>query len=143
MFRKKTPAVVFGAGIGGQRALRCLRHRHRIIAFADNDPSKRGRRLMGRPIVSAADLTSLAFDLLYIASMYSPQIYAQLLKERLVDASQIRTVGKDVLSGEYEVSRWTYVVLVVLGLLALGLVTVGLLIFFERSGSAGAHSITQ
>lgn len=98
---------------------------------------------MGRPIVSAADLSSLAFDVLYIASMYSPQIYAQLLNERLVDASRIRTVGKDVLTGEYEVSGWTYVVLVVLGLLALALMAVVLMIFFARSGSAGAHSITQ
>lgn len=122
MLRRKGRAVVFGAGVAGQRALKCLRHRYRIVAFADNDPRKQGQRVLRRPVVSAQALTSMDCDKVFIASLYSQQIYEQLLNEVGIDPDRMETVRQDILSGEYEVSGWTIAVLVFLSVLAIGLV---------------------
>jgi FlaA1/EpsC-like NDP-sugar epimerase len=122
MVRRKERIIIFGAGVGGRRAFRCLRHRCKILAFADNDSRKYGKQLLGRPIVSAAALRSMKFDAAYIASMYAPQIYSQLVDKLQMDPLKIVTVRQDILSGEYEVSYWSIAVLIFLGILALAFV---------------------
>lgn len=119
MFRSKERVIIFGAGIGGKRALRCLRHRCKILAFVDNDSRKHGKRLLGRPIVSPMALESVDFNKVYIASMYSPQICSQLLNDLRIDPSKIESVRQDILAGEYEVSGWSIATLILLGMLAL------------------------
>ena len=124
MLRKRERVIVFGAGLAGQRACRFLRHRHDVIAFADNDLSKRGSRVLRRPVLGPADLAGTSFDRIYVASIHAAQISAQLLNDLAVPPVKLRLVPRDVMLGEYEVSRWTYAAIAVLAALAVGVVTI-------------------
>lgn len=121
MAARKERVVVFGAGAAGQRACRFLRHRCHVLAFVDNDPKKHGTKVFGRRVIGPADLAGLPIDRIYIASMHTRQISAQLLNERAIDPVTVTVVPRAIILGEYEVSRWTYVALGVLALAVVGL----------------------
>jgi hypothetical protein len=82
-----------------------------VIAFVDNNPARRHTKLLGRPVLGPDDLARCAYDTVYVASMYSDQIYRQLTTELAVDPARIAIVRKDVLEGAYEVSPWSYAAL--------------------------------
>jgi hypothetical protein len=123
VFRRKERAIIFGAGLAGRRALRCLYHRYRIIAFSDNDVRKHGKSLMRRPIVSPAAISSLSFARLFIASAYSAQIMPQLMNELGIDPMKIEVVRNDIINGEYDISPWTRAILAMVAILAIGAIT--------------------
>jgi len=110
----KERAVIFGAGLAGQRACRLLRHRSRVLAFVDNDAGKHGTRVLRRPVIGPSDLPGLRVDRVYIASMHAQEIATQLWNERVIDPARVEIVPTAVTRGDYEVSRWTYVALGVL-----------------------------
>src|SRR5262249_40169422 len=116
MFGRKEQVLVFGAGVGARRAVACLRHRCRVLAFLGNDPAKRDGRLLGRPILGPDGLGRYAFDKIYVASMYADQIYRQLTVDLRVDPARIAIVRRDILEGAYEVSPWSYAALAGLSL---------------------------
>jgi FlaA1/EpsC-like NDP-sugar epimerase len=122
LFWARERIIIFGAGMGGRNACRFLRHRFKVVAFLDNDTRKHGHRMMGRPIVPPSALSSIRADKVFIASMHSQHIYLQLVKEMKVEPGRIETVHPPILSGEYAVSPWTYVVLTLLATLTLGLI---------------------
>jgi glycosyltransferase involved in cell wall biosynthesis len=72
--------LIFGAGSAGIRALRTLPDANHMIAFIDNDPSKKGQVLEGYPIISPAQLNGLRYDRIVIASIYMDEIYDQLTR---------------------------------------------------------------
>jgi FlaA1/EpsC-like NDP-sugar epimerase len=71
--------IIFGAGAGGRDAWARCRGRHRIVAFADNDPKKIGASLLSLPIVAPATLPSTVFDRVVVGSMYFDAICDQLV----------------------------------------------------------------
>jgi hypothetical protein len=120
MLRRKERAIIFGAGLAGRRALRCLYHRYNIVAFADNDVRKHGKRFIRRPIVSPSRISSMSFAKLFVASAYSAQIMQQLLNELKIDSMKIEVVRNDIINGEYAISPWTRAIVAIAAILAIG-----------------------
>jgi hypothetical protein len=123
MFTCKEPILVFGAGQGAARAVRCLRHRCRVVAFVDNDARRHGGRFMGRPIVSPAMIASQPAHRIFVASMHADEIYRQLTVDLAVEPGRIEVVRRSILEGAYEVSPRTFVVAAGIAMLAVGGVT--------------------
>jgi hypothetical protein len=116
MFQRRTPILIFGAGTGAVRAHACLRHRCRVLAFVDNDPKKQGTRFLGRPVVQPDQLRGYASHKIYVASMYANEIYRQLTVGLAIDPARVVIVRREILEGAYDVSRWTYVAVGVIGI---------------------------
>jgi FlaA1/EpsC-like NDP-sugar epimerase len=90
--------VIFGAGAGGRDAWARCRGRHRILAFADNDPKKIGTSLLSLPVVAPATLPATVFDRVVVGSMYFDAICDQLVGLG-VPRDQIATVDDVLRSG--------------------------------------------
>lgn len=72
-------AVIFGAGLAGATAFEHLSRRQiEVIAFVDNATSKHGSQLNNIPVLNPNQLTSIVFDVIYIASEYFEVIQLQL-----------------------------------------------------------------
>lgn len=97
----KPRAIIFGAGLAGQRTYKYYKNQFKIVAFADNDPKKSGTSLFGLPIVLGNHILETDFDKIIIGSTYSSEITQQLLGLGL-EPDQIGWVGNDVLEGLYE-----------------------------------------
>lgn len=96
---QRPKAVIFGAGRGGERALRHLESAWEIVAFLDNDPQKHGTRLHGLPVLPAASLHELDSATVFVASMYGEEIRQQLAGLG-VRRSRIQHVDAQVLASE-------------------------------------------
>jgi hypothetical protein len=130
MLCRKERAIIFGAGLAGCRALKCLYHRYSIVAFSDNDVRKQGKYLMRRPIVAPGTILSMSFAKLFVASAYSAQIVPQLLNELKIDPMKIEVVRNDIISGEYDISPSTKAILVTGVIIAIGAIAAFLLYAF-------------
>ena len=60
--------VIFGTGSSGERAWRAAAELPdlRVVAFADNHPDRQGRTVVGRFVVSPADLRTLRYDRVFL-----------------------------------------------------------------------------
>lgn len=72
--------MIFGTGSSGDRAWHAAAsHPHvRVVGFADNDPTRRGRVFHGREVVSPDQLPAMRWDFVVVASMYADDIRRQL-----------------------------------------------------------------
>lgn len=89
--------VIFGAGKGGENAYRNLGGRVRVVAFCDNDARKQGMQLCGKPIVNPRDLDGLAFDFIWVASLYSGEIYRQLMDSGM-PREKVKVAGDEMIT---------------------------------------------
>ena len=96
----KMNAVIFGAGTAGRRTFQYYRNRYQVIAFADNDPAKAGQSLFGRPIIPAAEISSIHYEHILIGSTYASEITRQLL-DMGIPAEKIGWIDGDILEGAY------------------------------------------
>lgn len=119
---KQETVFLFGASLGGKRAFKSLRKEYDIIGFVDNDGTKHGSILMGKPVRSPADLATMTFDKVFIASSYAAEIMYQLRQDLGLPPEKIALVPSEVLNGDDEVP-WgcLSVILVILGLAGWGL----------------------
>jgi len=80
-----THVVIFGAGLGGARQWLALSTLPAIevISFLDNDPGKHGTMQFGLPVRGIADLASMGYDYVIVASIHHRAIRAQLLAHRV------------------------------------------------------------
>ncbi|EIC22327.1 nucleoside-diphosphate sugar epimerase/dehydratase [Thiorhodovibrio frisius] len=99
----KEKGIIFGASLGGRRALKSLRKEYDIVGFVDNDRSKHGQDFMGRFVWPPAEIVNRDVDKIFIASVYAPEIMYQLLREYGILKSKIVVVPAEILSGEDEV----------------------------------------
>lgn len=76
----KPRIILFGASKGGLSAIEDLSPKAKIVAFSDNDPTKHGSRFNGIPIVAPNQINDLSPDGVVISSMYSEDIYHQLIE---------------------------------------------------------------
>lgn len=86
--------VIFGAGVGGTRAVEALKDKFSIQCLSDNDPKKHGTRLLDLPVIPPAELPRQEYDLVVIASLYANEIRAQLLNIG-VDCDRIHVFDVD------------------------------------------------
>lgn len=100
---KKDKVVVFGASLGGRRALKSLRKQYDIVSFVDNDETKHGSVLVGKPVKSPAELSNMTFDKVFVASAYAAEIMYQLRQDIRVPPEKIALVPSEVLDGDDEV----------------------------------------
>lgn len=76
---EKVKQIIFGAGQGGINYYNTRYGGKKVVGFCDNSPEKQGKKLKGLKIYSPQELTTLTFDKIVIASMYSSEIYPQLI----------------------------------------------------------------
>lgn len=108
--------VIFGAGLGGERALRWLKtgRRFDVIAYSDNDETKWNRDLNGLRVIPPGQILNMGVDRVLIASVYSAEIHSQLVKMGY-PPDRIDVLESDILEGiSNESSPMVYVVAVVL-----------------------------
>ena len=87
--RKKENILIFGAGEAGKAAFNRLKKTVNVIGFLDNDKAKVGNLLFKKKIYSPAELGQLSYDRIVIASMFHPEIMAQLIGELKVPVDKI------------------------------------------------------
>ncbi|WAJ71046.1 LicD family protein [Catenovulum adriaticum] len=88
----KEQVYIFGAGLAGKAALAHLDDKE-VLGFFDNNQSKVGTFLCGKPIKCPSSIPSLNFDYIYIASEFFEQIQYQLLNEYHVCANKTRVMS--------------------------------------------------
>lgn len=93
----KSKAVIFGASQSGACALQHLSQNYDVIAFADNNPAKAGTEHQALPVVAAADLLSLDWQQVFIASEFFEQIQRQLVQELGVNPERIQVLPTSVI----------------------------------------------
>ena len=81
--------LIFGASSTGQAQFDGIKRSHKVIGFVDNDNSKNGSRLSGKPVYSPQVINSLKFDKIIIASCYHQEIARQLTDEIKIDPDKI------------------------------------------------------
>ena len=95
--------IIFGASLGGERALKSLSRGKKAIAFSDNDPKKHGSTLSGLPVVAPNEILQRPYDKVLIASSYYPEIFNQLV-DLGVPLRAIDILDADILNGVEETS---------------------------------------
>lgn len=117
--------VIFGASIGGERALRWLPRGKKAVAFCDNNKAKHGTQFHGLPVLAPDALKTFGQDRVLIASAYYPEIFNQLV-DLGVPLDRIDILDAEILNGVDQPTNTVYWVLagaaVVLGLAGYGLV---------------------
>ena len=108
--------MVFGAGEGGRRALSHLRGIADIVCILDNDPKKHGTTLDGISICAPDRALETEVDQIFIASMYSTEIFEQLLNMG-VEVGKIDVLDYEFLGGLAGFPAGIRNLLIVLGLL--------------------------
>ena len=91
--------IIFGCGLGGERALQSIRSDETVVAFTDNDAKKHGSLFLNRPVIPPADLLDHEFDGILIASQYFFPILQQLLKLG-VPSHKIEKLSQELLEGK-------------------------------------------
>jgi lipopolysaccharide cholinephosphotransferase len=93
--------IIFGAGLGGQRAIVHYRQDPgvEILAVADNDRSRHGQELLGVRIIGAEAAATMPCDRIVIASVYHPAIRRQLVEGLRVPPARIDLVPMLVMKG--------------------------------------------
>jgi FlaA1/EpsC-like NDP-sugar epimerase len=116
--------IIFGASLGGLRALRSLPRGRRAIAFCDNDRAKHGTNFHDLPVIAPGEVASTAHDRVLIASTYYTEIFNQLV-DLDVTVERIDILDSDILNGVDEPSFPSWIVAsglaVVMVLVACGL----------------------
>ena len=87
--KKKEDILIFGTGEAGKAAFHRLKKTCNVIGFLDNNKSKVGSLLYKKNIYSPVELGQLSYDRIVIASMYHPEIMAQLVGELKVPVDKI------------------------------------------------------
>ena len=93
--------IIFGASLGGKRALRHLKKGDKAIFFSDNDSKKFGTFLSDLEIIAPKDIILKDFDIILIASSYVDEIFSQLV-EMGIEYNKIEVVSSEILSGDYD-----------------------------------------
>ena len=71
--------ILFGASICGKKYLNHLSTDEKVLCFVDNNIDKHGKYLMGLPIRSPEEISSLEYDQIVITSEYYNEILKQLV----------------------------------------------------------------
>lgn len=85
-------AIIFGAGTRGRDALAAIAAIGPVIGFADNDPNQQQTTVLGHPVFAPSALSSLEFDVVYLASGQVGRIRRQLT-DLGIDPSRVRLVA--------------------------------------------------
>ncbi|EDY83560.1 hypothetical protein VDG1235_3187 [Verrucomicrobiia bacterium DG1235] len=75
-----TRIVLFGAGLAAPPIIEKVLQQDEILAVADNDSAKWGKRLQGLPIISPQEIANLSPDKIVISSTATYPIFLQLLE---------------------------------------------------------------
>ena len=118
---KQRRIMIFGAGEGGRRALRCLREGVEVICILDNDPRKHGTALDGIQVCRPDRALDPYADQILIASQYSSEIFEQLL-DIGVDVTKIEVLDYELLQGLEKFPAGIRNLLIALGLLIVGII---------------------
>lgn len=88
--------ILFGASLGGENF---IKHNSQVdvIAFSDNDSSRWGATLAGRPIISPLDIAQHDFDEVIITSQWQDSIKSQLINELSIPAAKVVIPNKTYL----------------------------------------------
>lgn len=90
--KKKQKIILFGASLRGLQVLNHVRDHYIIIGFVDNDKNKQGSSVSGIMVYAPSMIMELNPDIVFISSMYSPEIYHQIVRMGF-PARKIRNVG--------------------------------------------------
>jgi len=90
--KKKQKIILFGASLRGLQVLNHVRDHYIIIGFVDNDKNKQGSSVSGIMVYAPSMIMELNPDIVFISSMYSPEIFHQIVKMGF-PARKIRNVG--------------------------------------------------
>ncbi len=82
--------LIFGTGEAGKRFYQMFHQQYQVLAFIDNDKNKQGSLLNNLPVISPADINTMSFDAIYIASQYYRAIYQQLVHELAVPVFKVK-----------------------------------------------------
>lgn len=82
--------MIFGCGAGGRDALPLVATRATVLGFVDNDPARQHTTVLGHQVFPPAALKTLRFDTIYIASIDSAAIRAQLTTSLGIDPARIK-----------------------------------------------------
>lgn len=63
---------------------------YQVLTFMDDDQNKQGITLNDLPVLSPADICTMSYDVIYIASQYYRAIYQQLVLELAVPAFKVK-----------------------------------------------------
>ncbi|MZK49877.1 chemotaxis protein [Clostridium beijerinckii] len=80
--------IIFGTGSTSFKVISMLNKNTKIIAFADNDKSKCGKKINDVEIIYPSNILEYTFDYIIIASQFNEDIYSQLIKLK-VDKNKI------------------------------------------------------
>ena len=88
--------AIFGASKAGEYFLSQNRAMN-IVAVIDNDPQRQGKSLLGKPIISPADITLWQLDEIIITSQWADQIQHQLTHSLKLQNCKISVPSKQYL----------------------------------------------
>lgn len=120
---RKLKVILFGAGLVGRQILPVYRDKVDIIGFADNDPKKQERSVLGVPVMQPDTILNHQYDYVVISSTSVGQIMDQLISLG-VPRERIRVI-REAESGENRHFPWDALLFLVIGLA----VTVGILFY--------------
>lgn len=95
---------MFGAGSGGAVFLKNIRDGEfnvEIVAVADNNKTKQGRKFHGLTVIEPKKIRELEYDAIVITSIFVNQIREQLIKELKVDEKKIEVPLKELMKTSY------------------------------------------
>lgn len=103
----KKAIILFGASVGGQRALDWYQQQAdtTVLAIADNDVSRQGTFIDQVPVISPAQIQQYDWSQIVICSMYFQPIRQQLIGQYGIVASAISVVSATVLKGLQPLQR--------------------------------------
>ena len=103
----KKAIILFGASVGGKRALDWYQQQADIIVLAivDNDVSKQGTFIEQVPVISPAQIQQYDWSQIVICSMYFQPIRQQLIELYGIATSAISVASATVLKGLQPLAR--------------------------------------
>ena len=97
----KKRILLFGASKGGETFIR-HNTEHQVVAIADNDPSKWGKKLLDQyPIIAPESIPQLDYDEIVITSLWIDSIHPQLTQTLGVPPERIRVPHKREMKAHY------------------------------------------
>lgn len=117
--------ILYGAGLGGKRAIKCLPRSFDVIAVADDDQNKVGSFFCGLPVISTSQILQFTYDMVVITSWIHAKKFFDRLMSMSVSPNHIHIFKKDVLLNDKPFPWQSLIILVVfafLGLACLALV---------------------
>lgn len=116
-------AIVFGAGVAGQRIVRTM-GRRRVRLVVDNDSAKWGSRIQGVAVVGPGEIAHYD-DRIVIATVFAADVYGQLL-DLGVDVERIEIASPEAMNGAFIPSAKCAAIFAGLSLLVLALLIAGM-----------------